>query len=276
MRKIYYILIIVTVLCTEMQSQCVVDEIEHIDILSTSHCTSTMLSKTKVVLNTVRKNMHVGKFEWYVFDSTSNQWQNLQMDWVVSANGDSIVNSAIDSTTNHLDYLCIFVENITGCRDSSSRRIILDNSPHISVFEQSLEGKNLCVVKNLRNQSGLGDEFTWFNRLGMILSTNDTILAEEYPCTVRVIDCTGCVDEKNIMKYCRQGAILIFPNPADSYITISIVGQCEVNLFDLIGKMILEMTVYESDFFHINTSLCAEGTYILRVCDEPYVVSVRH
>ncbi|MBP6856132.1 MAG: T9SS type A sorting domain-containing protein [Candidatus Pacebacteria bacterium] len=274
MKTLLTILLAVHSWCT--YSQCKVEHIEHIQIYSSHHCTSNSFHHTKVAFTPIVGQTRIGQYEWRVLDTVSGLWHNLSPKWKWDSHTGVATSFSVDSTDNMREYMCIFIEDSTFCRDSSIKRLVLDNSPIIACEKVYSVGKLHYFVSNLRNTSGIGDEIIWKDRFDRPISSQNMVSADQFPCLVRIIDCIGCVDELYFDEHCMKEDIFIYPNPASEYIYINGNGsECQVDLFDMSGRCIVHtkgsMTTSIISIEHFSV-----GMYVLRVCEQSFLISVHH
>lgn len=270
-------LLIVLALCLFdfARGQCVVDEVEYVSIYSDNHCTSSSLSNTKVILSLHLSQKHVGVFEWKIRKNKALLWEEIPSSWINSLITNELINFSVDSMDNYADFLVIFIENTTGCRDSATIRLVLDYSPSIVYISEIDNGQTMHFVENKVVHSNLSNEVTWFDHFGIPISTNDTLISRSVPCEVQIVDCVGCIERISINE-CKKKNISIFPNPADEYIYLYNNQRCLIELYDISGRLVEKSEVDGSELFTLYTKEYSNGLYLLRVCDESSIVLILH
>ncbi len=254
---------------------CVVDELKYIEILSSHHCVSTKLSSTQVTIIPIRKNQHTGVVVWKARSSPVGLWRDVGNGWSQSSHDGSLTNMCVTDKDN-IEYLAIFIETHTGCRDSSYRRLALDESPVISCEKYTLEGKNYFIAKNLRNPKSVGDEMLWFEHNGNIVSTKDTIESTTPLAFLKIINCIGCADTLGLRFLYKEKDFLPYPNPANESISVNTNRECRVELFDIQGRKVFANNSGKDTQVSIPTRDYPSGMYVLRVCNTASVVVIEH
>ncbi len=253
--------------------QCIVDEIEYVEMYSDNHCTSSSLSNTKVIIIPRMKQERVGTIEWKIKYKDSFAWEDVPDTWIHSTVGE-LVNYSVDSTDNYALFLATFIENGTGCRDSAIKRLVLDYSPSIRYSSHIIDGKVIHFAENMVFPSLESNQITWFDRFGLSIAMGDTLISSIVPCEVQIVDCVGCIERISINN-CRQEPFFI-PSMTDGYIYLSSNRSCSMELFDISGRLIERVDTIQSTMYILDTKKYSNGLYVLRVCDESSIMLISH
>ncbi len=262
-------------ICHNIHGQCNVDEIEYIDVYASSHCTSTSLQNTLVILSPVRSYQYTGEYEWKMRENDSFPWVSIFSNWEYVEISRQLINDSVTYFDTTCEYLLVFTDDSTGCRDSAVETLVLDQSPIIMYSIEDNGGKKLYKAWNNAHPPSEGDEISWLGYSGSLISLNDSLISSFSPCAVQIIDCVGCKERVQIST-CADKDIVCYPNPTDNMLYIQTIRQCNVLFCDITGRIIKKGTTDELHSMSIDTTPYANGMYIVMVCDEIATVLIQH
>ena len=260
--------------CVSQTQGCVVDQVSYIGVSSSHHCTSNKVYSTRVSLIPAIVGTSHGVYEWKCRIDSNCSWISLGSQWNIDNSNGNAEHLSFSHNENTREYLLVFIQDSTGCKDSSVVKVVLDDPPLIEVYTDTINGICVSIVQNSANPSGEGDEILWIDCNGVVVSTNDT-LEEENACIVKVNNCIGCVDTMGVRHLCANKDIFPYPNPAYEFILFSTQGKCDISLFDITGRCVFRKQANQGEV-KIDISSYSGGVYVLRVCERSSFMIIEH
>ena len=101
----------------------------------------------------IRNNIRTGTFQWqFRSDTTITTWQNLSLTW--QGQGTENIGKPDFRTSDNGQYLCVFTDTITGCKDSLITALYVHPRPNISITVDSSNCSGFFLGTSLNNDPG--------------------------------------------------------------------------------------------------------------------------
>jgi hypothetical protein len=100
-----------------------------------------------------RNNIRTGTFQWqFRSDTTITTWQNLSLTF--QGQGTENIGKPDFRTSDNGQYLCVFTDTVTGCKDSLVTAIYVNPRPNISIIVDSSNCSGWFLGTSLNNDPG--------------------------------------------------------------------------------------------------------------------------
>ncbi len=114
----------------------------------------------------LRNYIRTGTFQWkFRSDTTNTTWQNLSLTW--QGQGTETIEKPDFMTTDNGQYLCVFTDNSTGCKDSLITAVYVNPRPNINITIDSSNCSGMFLGTSLNNDPGQILTHCWEPDFGM-------------------------------------------------------------------------------------------------------------
>jgi hypothetical protein len=113
----------------------------------------------------IRNNIRTGTLQWHFRIDSNTAWQNLSMSW--QGQGSESIDKPDFMTSDNGQYLCVFTDTVTGCKDSLIAALYVHPRPNFNITIESSDCSGMFLGTSLNNDPGQILTHCWEPDFGM-------------------------------------------------------------------------------------------------------------
>lgn len=113
----------------------------------------------------IRNNIRTGTLQWHFRIASNTAWQNLSMSW--QGQGSESIDKPDFTTSDNGQYLCVFTDTVSGCKDSLITALYVYPRPNINITIDSSNCSGMFLGTSLNNDPGQILTLCWEPDFGM-------------------------------------------------------------------------------------------------------------